>query len=85
MRAAYEKLLLRRPVAVKTATGCALGFLGDAGAQKLEGAIEYDQSRGAAFTSLATICASHGASNATPHAARPPRARPPAIDRHRCV
>ena len=64
MRAAYERLLARRPILVKAATGLTLGLSGDAAAQLSErragadtagnGAAQstYDYRRGAAFGSL---------------------------------
>ena len=52
MLAKYERLLARRPIAVKAATGTLLAATGDATAQHLEGRGSYDLRRGLAFTSL---------------------------------
>ncbi|KAL1524099.1 hypothetical protein AB1Y20_019009 [Prymnesium parvum] len=54
MLSAFERVLARRPLLVKSGTGLVLGAAGDFTAQRLEGGA-YDRRRGFAFTSLATF------------------------------
>lgn len=48
---AYERILARRPVAVKTAAAAAIAFCGDATAQHIE-QLPYDVRRGLGLSSL---------------------------------
>eukprot|EP00927_Polykrikos_kofoidii_P055595 TRINITY_DN49812_c0_g1_i1.p1 TRINITY_DN49812_c0_g1~~TRINITY_DN49812_c0_g1_i1.p1 ORF type:complete len:197 (-),score=9.32 TRINITY_DN49812_c0_g1_i1:317-907(-) len=60
LRLGFERALARRPICVKAALGCGLGFFGDAIAQMKEHQscgrdMLYDSRRGVAYTSVATI------------------------------
>lgn len=56
MQAAYERVLARRPVAVKTLTGAVVSWVSDALAQRIEDPVApYDSDRGNALTSLGAV------------------------------